>query len=253
MSKKTNFEPPLKIRTYRVTTHEGTKAEVDLRQRGFLRDINVRKIQQQRQNGPTMSDGRAELTALTDRLRAHLDSAGLATDKWEVMPLGLDVGYDPEEHGYPNDDDLWHDYNMEASEPLSQDQIASSLLHSTNRLLRSLTDEQLSEAFRAMQLFHLSELVGEINGQALLGARAKAGRARGPAAKKARGDRMREIIIREAEKCWAVNPELRSRRDITAQKIFDAVNAARHEEMLGKKQLSAKGIYGYLLEASEAE
>lgn len=253
MSKKTSPEPPLETVTYRVTTQAGEKAEVDLRRRGFLHDIHVRKIQQQRQNGPTMSDGRAALTALTVKLRAHLDAAGLATDKWDVMPPELDFGYNPDEHGYPKDDDLWHDYNMEVSQPLSQDQISSRLLHSANRLLRSLTDEQLSEAFRAMQLFHLSELVGDINEQALLGARAKAGRARGPAAKRTRGDRMREIIIREAEKCWAENPAIAGKRDITAQKIFDAVNAARNDEKLGKKPLSVKGIYGYLLEASEDE
>ena len=48
------------------------------------------------QNGPAMPDGRIELTALTVKLRAHLDAAGLATDKWDVTPIELNSGYSPD-------------------------------------------------------------------------------------------------------------------------------------------------------------
>jgi hypothetical protein len=249
MGKKPSEQIPLETVASLVISDGGERAIVTHRKRGFLRDIDVRKIQAQRQNGPAMPDGRTELTALTGKLRAHLDAAGLATDKWDVTPIELDFGYNPNEDGFPKDDDLWHDYNMEATEPLSQDQIAASLLHSANRLLRSLDHDQLSEVFRAMQLFHLSELAAGLNQTAVLGARATAGRTKGPEAKKAQGARMREIIKLAAEELWSEEPAFKNKRDQTAQKIFDAVNAATKAEKL--RALAVKTIYNHLLDMSK--
>lgn len=245
MGRKANQELPLETAQF-VVSNAGEQAVITERKKGFLRDIHVRKIQTQRQNGPSMPDGRAELTALSARLRARLDEASLATDKWDVTPIELDTAYNPDEDGFPKDDDLWHDYNMEATEPLTQNQISSSLLHSANRLLRSLTDDQLSEAFRAMQLFHSSELAGPINEAAILGVRAKAGRTRGPEVKKARAVRLGEIIRHTAEELWSEKPALKNKRDRTANEIFTIVDDALKKE--GLRAITVKTIYNYLLD-----
>ena len=250
MGRKVKQELPIET-AKSVVSNAGEQAVITERKKGFLRDIHVRKIQTQRQNGPSMPDGRAELTKLSARLRARLDHANLATDKWDVTPIELDTAYNPDEDGFPKDDDLWHDYNMEATEPLTQNQISSSLLHSANRLLRSLTDDQLSEAFRAMQLFHSSELAGPLNEAAILGVRAKVGRTKGPEAKKARAVQKLEIVRLAAEKLWSEKPALVNKRNRTANAIFNAVDDELKEK--GLRAITVQTIYNYLLDMSKRE
>lgn len=250
MGKKVSSELPLE-KDISLQGGDGKEQSVLVkRSRGFMRDLVVRKIQKQRQNGPFKQEGRAALMALVDSSRAHLDAAGLPTDKWPVQPLGVDVSYDPDDHGHPNDDDLWIDYVTASTEALTDSHIAANMLHCLNHLLASLTDDQLSEVFRAMQLYHLHELNGDLNRMAALGTSAEVARAYGPKAKKAQAERAREIVRLSAEKLWAELPQFRNRRDQTAHNIFVLVNTAIEEEGLGKP-LAVKTIYNHLLDISK--
>ncbi len=248
VAKKKREEPSLV--TEAVTVASGPDGIPDRviirRRRGFLSDVEIRKVEPKLHDLPLNPDGKAALLALCEELRGHLDSLGLETDKWEVMPLERDWGYDPKEHGVVADEDLWMEQVEESTEPLTKARIAAELLHTVLRLLRTCNEEQLGDIFKAMSLYHLNSTAGELHALALAAEGAKKGRAHGPPAKANETLLLRERILSIAKDFWGRHPELQGRPTTTGNRIVKLVNKAIKTEWPGRKVLAAKTITDHL-------
>jgi hypothetical protein len=246
-------DPPLKETLVALNPGEDGELLAKLRTRGFLQEIDVRQETAVRSNGPSERNGRAELTQLRGRLRAHLVTEGLPTDEWPVMPIELDWGYVPDEHGIVKDDDIWIDYVEECTEPLTLTRNSANLLHAINRLLLSgLSDQQLTDAYRAMEVFHLYATTGNINDLAITGEKARLTRAKGPQARKEKASRERAMIFELAKEFWKRHPTLAGKPVHAAKKIFDEVNRRRRAEDPSCADLSEKTIADRIREARRA-
>ena len=242
-------EPPLEVETVKMYLDQDGLQRVVRRRRGFLQEYDFRRKTKARTNGPSKPNGRAAMTALADHLRGHLDSVGLPTDNYPVMPIEHDFGYDPEDHGIVQDDDIWIDVVEDCTEPLTRDQITANCLHAINRLLASLPDALLDDAFRAMEQYHLFCMLDELHALALDGAKSKQTRSQGPAARKAQAIKDQDLVLKFAQQFWGLHPQHVGKTVITANKIIDLVNAARTEIKSKCKALSAKTIADHLRRA----
>jgi hypothetical protein len=247
MAKGENDDPPLKSVVGHSYSSDGMpKLTITRRERGFLSDVEIREFEETKPKQPIKPDGTLALNALGKQLRDYLDSVGLPTDKWPVMPIELDFGYDPAEHGIVADDDLWIGYVEESTEPLTKNRIAADLLHTTNRILANCAADQLRDVFRAMKLYHLYATVGELNALALAGEIAKRAREKGPHAKKLRARNTRKLIFEIANEFWSSHPKLSGQPFNTAKKIAHVVNKERHAQDPGCAPLAAKTIADHL-------
>lgn len=199
---------------------------VSHRRRGILQDIHVTDGNKRLHKPIFRPDGAQALLMLTGQLRTHLESKQLPTDKSPVLPLELDHGYVPEEHGIVADEDLWFEMAEASTEPLTEDRLKAELLHAAKCLLARFDKEELSDIFRAMRLYHLHQANEELNPLVLDGEASRVGRSMGPAKRKEKARALRELIIAIAQEFWRRNPELRSRTVHTAKKITDEVNEA---------------------------
>jgi len=247
MAKKELEDPPLELKMRYGTGPDGlTKVVVTQRRRGFLIDVELRKVERKLHDLPIKPKGRLALASLCERLREHLDSVDLPTDRWPVAPRELDGGYDPEEHGIVADEDLWIGVVEDSTEPLTRDRIAAYLLHTLLKLLEKSSDGQLADIFMAMDLYRQYSMVGDLNALALAGDAAKKGLEAGPRAKKERAKNVRKIVLAKARECWSDHPKLEGQPFNTAKKIAPAVNDARQAIEPGCQRLSPKTIADHL-------
>jgi hypothetical protein len=246
MAKDEHNELPLQSVMELAYSEEEGSLIVTYRKRGFLSDLDVSNTKKTRWKPPFRPDGKVALTALGKRLRGHLDARGLPTDKWPVMPVESDSGYNPKEHGIVEDEDLWIGWVEDSTEPLTKDRIAADLLYATNSLLASFSEEQLRDVFQAMRLYHLYSMVGELNELAASGEASKKGRAKGPSVKKERARKWRELILAIAVKFWEQNPRWVGQPVNTAKKIAQAVNQMRAARQPGCAPLATKTIADHL-------
>ena len=249
MLKSKTDELPLEIETVKMYLDQDGLQYVVRRRRGFLQEYDFRRKTKARTNGPSKPNGRVAMTALADQLREHLDSVGLPTDKYPVMPIEHDFGYDPEDHGVVQDDDVWIDVVEDSTESLTRDQITANCLHAVDRLLAALPDSQLDDAYRAMEQYHLFCMLDELHALALDGAKSKQTRSQGPAARRAQAIKDQDLILKIAQQFWGLHPQHDSKPVITANKIIDLVNAARTAIKSKCKALSAKTIADHLRRA----
>jgi hypothetical protein len=248
-------DPPLSSAIERYTYGpDGSRILVIERQRrGFLKD-EVLQLEPKAKE-PVKPNSRLALTTLCQVLRAELDAAELPTDKWPVMPIELDFGYDPQDHGIIADEDIWIGAAEDSTEPLTKHRIAADLLHIIQRLLkRAASDEDLlADIHRAMKLFAHHTLVGEINELAISGERSRLSRAQGPRAKVAETRRLKRLILTIARKFWVDRPNYRGRTVKTAIAITDKVNRARRKSTPNCRPLSPKTIGDHLSAALSEE
>jgi hypothetical protein len=247
MAKDKHGEPPLESVVELSYSEKTGPLIVTHRQRGFLIDLEATDIKKARRTKPSFRpNGTVALDALRQRLRRQLDASGLPTDKWPVTPIELDFGYDPKEHGIVADDDLWIGCVEDSTEPLTKDRIAADLLHAINRLLIGFTDDQLSDVFRAMRLYHLNSMVGDLNELAIAGTVSRKSMGKGPQVKKERARNYRKLILAIAEDFWARDPKWRGQPVNTAKKITKAVNEMRANREPGCKPLAVTTIANHL-------
>lgn len=179
-------------------------------------------------------------------VRAHLDGKGLPTDKWGVMPIELDRGYHPEEHGVIADEDLWLENAVEWTEPLTEDRLAAEFLHAINRALARFDEDQLREVYRLMRLHHLYSVVGELDDLAREGQDRRKDRSKGPQSKREAADKLRALIVATAKEFWMAHPRLVGKLFITAKKIGPDVDKTRKAQDPDCKPLAVNTIYNHL-------
>jgi hypothetical protein len=241
MSKKNQRGPPLEAVRGWMRSKDGV-VFVIRRNRGFLSEVSVSDNEGRKWRPLTRAEAKSALSALASKLRNHLDAKDLPTDKWPVMPLELEQGYVPEEHGVVDDQDIWIGCFEDYEEPLTEDRIVADLLHTTNRLLSTFSEDHLREIFHAMKAYHLYCTVGEINELALAGKVSVDRLRKGPIVRKARSQDDRILILSVARDFWQKSPRLRGQPVNTAKKIAEAVNIARAAQRPGCKRLSQKTI-----------
>jgi hypothetical protein len=190
-------------------------------------DVHEEDAKRALNKAPIRPEGKALLLALTKRLRVHLESKDLPTDKSPIMPIERDFGYVPEEHGIVSDEDLWFCVAEGSTQPLTEHRLAAELLHTSNRLLARFDEDELRDVFRAMSLYHLYYSVGELHSLALAGLARGKGLARGPQEKKERSRALQQETLNIAQEYWRRHPEFRDRPFNTAKKIADTVNKER--------------------------
>jgi hypothetical protein len=178
-----------------------------------------------------------------------LDALELPTDKADVIPIERDWGYDPDEHGTVADEDLWFGIAQDSIEPLTVDRLAAELLHAIARLQAKFNDDELSDIFRAMYVYHLHSAAGELNELAIDGKKSRNNRAKGWKARKETGSAQRKLILAIALEFWERFPNLKRQVLNTARKIEVAVNQARTNQFPKCKPLAAKTISDRLREA----
>jgi len=240
MAKEKRGDPPLRFA--KELAYESGWLIVTHQARGFLIDQEF-----QAPRGQLFKrDARESLLALCGLLRKHLDSVELPTDKWPIMPIELDYGYNPSEHGYIPDEDLWFDCVKTSTEPLTKDRISAELLHTVNRVLATFNDDQLQDVFRVMKLFQLHCTVGELNELALTGQASKKAREKGPRAKSERAQHLRKMVLATAREYWSHHPKFKGQPFNTSKKITEAINKARRAQMPGCAPLSPKTIADHL-------
>ncbi len=241
-------DPPLSSATERYTHGpDGSRILVIERQRrGFLKDEVLRLEPKTKE--PFKPNSKLALATLCQVLRAELDTAELPTDKWPVMPIELDFGYDPQDHGKIADEDIWIGAAEDLTKPLTKHRITAGLLHIIQRLLkRAAGDEDLlADIHRAMKLFAQHTLVGEINALAVSGEKSRQSRAQGPRAKLAETRKLKPLILAIARKFWVDRPNYRGHTGKTAKAIADEVNQARRELTPNCRPLSPKTIGDHL-------
>jgi hypothetical protein len=243
--KKKKEEPPFQFSETRYThgPEQDRVLVIETQRRGFLKDEVVRIVPPQ----PFRPDSRLALTALCRVLRAELDKSDLPTDEWPVMPIELDFGYVPEEHGFVADEDLWIGAVEDSTEPLTKNRVAADLLHTLVRILkRPGSEEYLNDIHRVMKLYAQYSIAGELNSFAIAGQLARAARAKGPSSKSAETRRVRVIVVKFAQGFWAERPQYRGNYVKTAQVIADDVNKLRRTLAPSCKPLAAKTIADHL-------
>jgi hypothetical protein len=210
--------------------------------RGFLSDMETRI----EPNHTFKLQGKLWLNDLCEDLRGQLETAELPTDRSPIMPIELDYGYDPNDHGIIANEDVWVDCLRGSTDPLTKHRIAGELLHAIQRILSKLSDEQLTDVLQAMEQYALYQQAGVVNSLAVAGELAKDSRAKGPKAKNAASRKVRKLILRIAEEFWENQPNFRGHTVKTAEQIVCKVNKARAELDLGRKPLAAKTIGDHL-------
>ncbi|WP_439365255.1 hypothetical protein ACNJYD_02675 [Bradyrhizobium sp. DASA03005] len=249
MAKKEENAVPLEQVKELSYLEEDGEVIVSYRSRGFLRDMDVRDTKPTLHKRIFRPNGKEALAALADRLRAHLDAKDLPTDKTEVIPIERDWGYDPDEYGIVADEDLWFGIAQDSTEPLTVDRLAAELLHAITRLHTKFNDDELSDIFRAMYVYHLHSAAGELNELAIDGETSRKNRAKGWQARKETGSAQRKLILAIAQDFWERFPNLEGQVLNTARKIEVAVNQARTNQFPKCKPLAAKTISDRLREA----
>jgi hypothetical protein len=238
---KNQEDPPFRFREERYTygPEQDRVLVIEIQRRGFLRDEVFRMVPPQ----PFKPDSRRALSVLCHMLRTELDRSNLPTDEWPVMPIELDFGYVPEEHGIIADEDLWIGVAEDSTEPLTKNRITAELLHTVLRILnRPGSDEYLTDIHRVMKLFSLYSIAGELNSLAIAGQLAREARAKGPRSKIAETREARLIVVKIAQSFWAEHPKYRGHFGKTAQVIADDVNKLRRTLAPNCKPLAAKTI-----------
>ncbi len=255
MPEKKKRETPLEI--VRDTSHsvEGScPVIISFRRRGFLKDYHEEDTTDALNKPPFRPEGKQALLGLAEKLRAHLESKDLPTDKSPIMPKELDWSYTPEEHGVVADEDLWFCVAEGSTEPLTEDRLAAELLHATSRVLARFDEDELRDVFRAMYLYHLHSSVGELNNLAMAGLASEKGLAQGPQTKIERSRTLRQRILEIAQDFWSRHPEFKGHPVNTAKKIADTVNNDRERMRPGSAPLVYKTISNHLSVAlKEAE
>ena len=244
---KKEEEPPFRYSEVRYSYGQdgGHHLVVQRQRRGFLTDEVVRVEPPLAK--PLKPDPKVLLSELQKDLRAELDEKELPTDEWPVTPIELDWGYDPKEHGYIADEDLWIGVLEDSTEPLTKHRIAGDLLHTLSRLSkRPGVDEHLHDFYRAMRLYALYRIAGELNSLALAGQVAREVRAKGPRRKNADTRELRAIITKLANILWAQRPHYRGHSGKTAAVIVDEVNRIRRTLHPGCKAKAKKTIADHL-------
>jgi hypothetical protein len=245
MSNKNQREPPLEVARGWMRSEDGV-VFVTRRSRGFLSEVSVSDNEGKKWRPLTRPEAKSALAELASKLRNHLDAKNLPTDKWPVIPVELEQGYVPEEHGVVDDQDIWIGCFEGYAEPLTEDRIVADLLHTTNRLLSTFSEDHLREIFHAMKAYHLYCTVGEVNELALEGKDSVDRLRKGPRARKARSQNDRLLILGVARDFWQKNPRLKGQPINTTKKIAEAVNIARAAQRPGCNRLSDKTIADHL-------
>jgi hypothetical protein len=243
MAKKKRDGIPLEI-VREFSIDDGRPAIVTYRRRGFLMDVNVTPMGYDLHKPIFRLDGKEILQRLAEGLRRDLDAKDLPTDK-SLIPIELDFGYNPEQDGVVAHEDIWFECAEESTEPLTKDRLAAELLHAINRLGR-FDEDELRDVFRAMRLYHLYSVGDEINDLAVSGQASRTARAKGPPIKNQRARAQRKSIMAIAESFWERHPEFKGRAEITAMRIFGAVNQARNLECAGCKPLAERTIANHI-------
>ncbi|MGY4317573.1 hypothetical protein [Bradyrhizobium sp. JR3.5] len=241
MSEKQQRIPLNEVKELSYSVEDGPVV-VSTRTRGFLLDVDVRDLKDTLHKRIFKPSGRTALDALAKRLRTHLDTKDLPTDKSLITPIERDWGYVPEEHGIVADEDLWLGIARDCTQPLSEDRLAAELLHAIVRLLTRFNDDDLSDIFRAMYMYRLHSAAGEINELAVEGKASRDNRAKGSQAKKSKGELQRQLILSIAREFWNQNPKLNGQNRNTAKKIEKAVNDERKKQGIGREPLAVKTI-----------
>jgi hypothetical protein len=242
MSKEKRGSIPLQeVRELSYSQEDGPVI-VSTRSRGFLLDLSVKTHVGAQSERFFQLNGKEVLSALSDRLRAHLNAKDLPTDKTHLAPIGDGCGYTPEELAAAADENAWFEIARDSTEPLSEDRLAAELLHANTRLFAKFDDDELSDIYRAMYVFHLHSAAGELNELASEGKAWRADRVKGSQAKKLMGEAQRQLILPIAQKFWELHPKLKGQTLNTAKKIVDAVNKERTEQDPGCKPLAVKTI-----------
>ncbi|WP_456683994.1 hypothetical protein [Bradyrhizobium sp. USDA 3262] len=219
---------------------------VSTRSRGFLLDVGVKTHTGALRELFFQPDGKEVLGALANRLRIHLAAKNLPTDKAVLAPIEDSCGYTPEERAAAAGEDAWYVIARDSTEPLSEDRLAVELLHAITRLFTKFSDDELSDIYRAMYLFHLHSSAGELNELAVDGKISRGNRAKGSQAKKSKGELQRQSILSIAREFWKQHPKLNGQNHNTAKKIEKAVNGERKKQGLGREPLAVKSISDHL-------
>jgi hypothetical protein len=248
-------DPPLSSLQERYTYGaDGSRILVIERQRrGFLKDEVLRLEPKSKE--PFKPDSRLALTTLCKVLRAELDAADLPTDEWEIMPIELDFGYVPEEHGIIADEDIWIGAAEDSTDPLTKHRLTAGLLHIVQRILKRTAgnDDLLADIHRAMKLFAQQTVAGEINVLAITGQRSRQNRAKGPPTKVAESRKLKQLILALAQKHWRNRPNYLGNNHKTAEAIAHSVNQARKESAPNCRPLAPKTIARHLRAALAEE
>ncbi|WP_456782935.1 hypothetical protein [Bradyrhizobium sp. USDA 4516] len=219
---------------------------VSTRRRGFLLDVGIKTHTGALSELFFQPNGKEVLSALANRLRAHLIARHLPTDKTPLAPIENAHAYTPEELAAAASEDAWFEIARDSTEPLSEDRLAAELLHAITRLFAKFRDDELSDIYRAMYLHHLHSSAGELNELAVEANISRGNRAKGWQAKKSKGELQRQSILSIAQEFWKQHPKLNGQSRNTAKKIEEAVNDERKKQGLGREPLAVKSISDHL-------
>jgi hypothetical protein len=231
-TEKSIFVDPATEHTIRVTTHR----------RGILtKEIRHYAWHQMRARRRTAAKSESE--ALREELRSELERLGLPSDRIHYWTRVGDEPWRPQTPAdlsqTDRDSGRWIAVVNYETEPLSKGRLAGELLWALNVLLDrpQLEEELLGQILIVMQAYLAYAVCGDISKFVTSGIASAKGRQAGPAAKRERAAKRRQIISNCAEEYWLAHVSYRGDADNTAAQIKNGVN----EELRNANLLPTRG------------
>jgi hypothetical protein len=213
------FVDPVTGHSIRLTTHR----------RGILTK-EIRHYAWNQIRARRRSSAKSEIEALREELRGELKCLGLPSDRIHYWTRVGDEVWRPQTRAdlsqADRDSARWIAVVKEETEPLSKGRLAGELLWLLNQTLdRPEVDEGLlREMLTLMDAYLVYAVCGDISKLATSGIASAKGRQAGPAAKRERAAKSRQIIFKRAQEYWLAQPLYRGDADNTAAQIKDSVN-----------------------------
>lgn len=199
---------------------------------------------------------RESLERHCDELRNYLKNRELPTDRqpwWVKAEEGWREFTDADEKlRLTRRLSHWTKRIEELTDPLSPERAAGKLLFCLNQVLgRKDIDEHLWDINQLLVAFAVYQIAGHANDLAHAGKLARAGRRKGPQARREKGDKIRKIATAHAFSYWEEHPAYRGNVSSTAEAIAEAVNEELRSKGLlqsGRRGISVKRIGDYIRE-----
>lgn len=233
----------------------GAEVKIVVSRRGILRNTR-RTYTSPHPDLFETGSSRQWLEQLRETLRDRLEKQGVPSDRnphWIKLKNGEWV-----ESKSPKDDfrdgelrpcALWTARVRDLSKPLSKPRAMADLLFYLNQLLSEEHSEStLYAVCQMMESWSELRLLGPINTLATAGLKARNARALGPAIRRARTLKVREIISDSTEEFWREKPKFRGDASNTAAHLAESINRRLKEELdvPPKKPLSTKTIADHI-------
>jgi hypothetical protein len=204
------------------------------------------------------SSAKSEFDALREEVRDELECLGLPSDRIHYWTRVGDEPWRPQTPAdlshTDRDSARWIAVVNGETEPLSKGRLAGELLWALNLLLdRPQTEEELlGKILTVMHAFLAYAVCGDISKFATSGIASAKARQAGPAAKRERAAKSRQIIFKRTEEYWLAHPSYRGDADNTAHQIRNGVNEQlRNANLLPTRgALSRKTIADHIRAAS---